>query len=68
MDELDVFGLQIEQRVDDGLVAGRGLLWYRLVGLAVLVDDEVNARLLHAQEVEADVRGCACAGRVGERS
>ena len=55
--KLDFAGLQIEQRVCEGLVAGAGLFRDGLVGFAVLVDDEVDVRLLDPEVIEADA-GC----------
>ena len=64
VDELDFFRLQVEKRVLQRLGGGRGVPRDRLVGLAVLVDEEVDGGLLDAQQGEPDVRGEAGAGGV----
>ena len=55
MHQFNLLRAQVQQRVQDRLVALRGVLGDGLVGLAALVDDEVNVRLLHPQQVEPDV-------------
>ncbi len=66
--KLDLFGLQVQKRVLDGLGAGRSLLRNGLVGLAVLVDDQVRMWLLHPQEVQAYMRLRALADRVAQEA
>jgi hypothetical protein len=54
--QLDLIGLEIEQHILRGSRAGALVLRHRLVGLAILVDDEVNMRLLDAEIIHPNVR------------
>ncbi len=60
--------LQIQQRVQHRLIAGAFRLRYRLVGGAVLIDDQVNVRLVHMQQRKRDeLHGARAVGRMGEQ-
>ena len=59
--ELNLAGLQVQKRIKDRLVAGGLGFWDGLVGAAVLVDDEVDLRLVDVQQREGDVLHCASA-------
>ena len=68
MHQLHILRLQVEQRIHHRLVRLRGLARYGLVGLALLVDDQVHLRLFHPQQIQPDVRGHSAPRDMGQET